>query len=45
VAKWTVPADAPIGVVKYTVSAKDSQGRTGEFVPFDVQTSQITIVE
>jgi hypothetical protein len=45
VAKWTVPADAPVGVVKYTVSAKDSQGRTGEFIPFDVQTSQITIVE
>lgn len=45
VVKWVVPADAPTGVVKYTVSAKDSQGRTGEFVPFDVQTSQITIVE
>jgi hypothetical protein len=45
VAKWTVPEDAPMGVVRYTVSAKDSQGRTGEFKPFDVQTSQITIVE
>jgi hypothetical protein len=45
VVKWVVPADAPVGVVKYTVSAKDSQGRTGEFIPFDVQTSQITIVE
>ena len=45
VAKWIVPDDAPMGVVRYTVSAKDSQGRTGEFKPFDVQTSQITIVE
>ena len=45
VLKWVVPDDAPLGVVRYTVSAKDSQGRTGEFRPFDVETSQITIVE
>jgi hypothetical protein len=45
VAKWVVPDDAPVGIVRYTVSAKDSQGRTGEFRPFDVETSQITIVE
>lgn len=45
VAKWVVPADAPLGAVKYTVTATDSKGRTGEFKPFDVQTSQITIVE
>jgi hypothetical protein len=45
VAKWVVPDDAPIGIVRYTVTAKDSQGRTGEFRPFDVETSQITIVE
>lgn len=45
VAKWIVPADAPIGIVRYTVTAKDSQGRTGEFKPFEVETSQITIVE
>ncbi len=44
VAKWTVPMDAPTGVVRYTVTARDSQGRTGEFKPFDVQTSQLTIV-
>lgn len=44
VAKWVVPMDAPTGVVRYTVTAKDSQGRTGEFKPFDVQTSQLTIV-
>lgn len=45
VAKWVVPADAPLGVVRYTVTAKDSKGRTGEFKPFAVESSQITIVE
>ena len=45
VAKWTVPEDAPIGIVRYTVTAKDPQGRTGEFKPFDVDASQITIIE
>jgi hypothetical protein len=44
VAKWVVPDDAPMGVVRYTVTAKDAQGRTGEFKPFEVQASQITIV-
>lgn len=43
VAKWIVPDDAPTGIVRFTVSAKDSQGRTGEFKPFEVQASQITI--
>ena len=45
VAKWVVPNDAPVGTLRYTVTAKDSQGRTGKFTPFDVETSQITIVE
>jgi hypothetical protein len=45
VAKWTVPDDAPTGIVRYTVTAKDAQGRTGEFKPFEVQASQLTIVE
>jgi hypothetical protein len=44
VAKWVVPEEAPMGIVRYTVTAKDSQGRTGEFKPFEVQASQITIV-
>ena len=44
VAKWVVPEDAPMGVVRYTVTAKDPQGRTGEFKPFEVQASQLTIV-
>jgi hypothetical protein len=45
VLKWMVPADAPVGIVRYTVTAKDSQGRTGEWKPFDVEASQLTIVE
>jgi len=45
VAKWIVPDDAPTGVVRYTVTAKDSQGRTGEWKPFDVLASQLTVVQ
>jgi len=45
VAKWVVPADAPIGIIRYTVTATDKYGRTGEFKPFEVQASQLTIVE
>ena len=45
IAKWEVPADAPIGAVHYRVTATDPQGRTGEFTPFEVQNSQLTIVE
>ena len=44
VAKWMVPDDAPTGIVRYTVTAKDSKGKTGEWKPFDVNTSQLTIV-
>ena len=44
VAKWMVPDDAPMGIVRYTVTAKDPQGRIGDFKPFEVQASQITIV-
>jgi hypothetical protein len=45
VAKWVVPADAPTGIVRYTVTATDKYGRSGEFKPFEVQASQLTIVE
>ena len=45
VAKWIVPDDAPTGIIRYTVTAKDPQGRTGEFKPFDVDSSQLTIVQ
>ena len=45
VAKWVVPDDAPLGVVRYSVTAKDSRGRTGEWKPFEVAASQLTIIE
>jgi hypothetical protein len=45
VAKWVVPQDAPIGIVRYTVTATDQYGRTGAFKPFEVQASQLTIAE
>ena len=45
VLKWIVPEDAPTGIVRYSVSATDSEGRTGEWKPFDVEASQLTIVE
>lgn len=45
VGKWVVPADGPTGVVRYTVTATDKNGRTGEFKPFEVESSQLTIVE
>jgi hypothetical protein len=45
VAKWVVPEDAPIGIIRYTVTATDKYGRTGEFKPFEVQASQLTIAQ
>lgn len=45
VAKWVVPDTAPVGIVRYTVTATDKYGRTGEFKPFAVEDSQVTIVE
>jgi hypothetical protein len=45
VAKWTVPADAPIGAIRYTVTAKNAQGKTGEWKPFEHPLSALTIIE
>jgi hypothetical protein len=45
VAKWVVPQETPVGIVRFTVTATDRYGRTGEFKPFEVQASQLTIVE
>lgn len=44
-AKWVVPADAPTGIVQYSVTGTDDSGRTGEFKPFQVQPSELTIVD
>ena len=45
VAKWIVPEDAPIGAIRYTVTAKDAHGRTGEWKPFEHPLSALTIIE
>jgi hypothetical protein len=44
-AKWTVPADAPIGIVQMTVTARDKSGRTAEYKPFPNEASHLTIVD
>ena len=42
---WTVPEDAPIGRLSYTVTATDRFGRTASFTPFPNVEAQLTIVE
>lgn len=44
-AKWVVPDDAPVGVVRYTVEARDKEGRTGIWSPYNIESSMLTIVE
>ena len=43
-AKWTVPADAPTGVVQVTVTAMDKGGRSAEWKPWPNAASHLTIV-
>ena len=42
---WTVPADASIGTIRYTVTATDRFRRSATFTPFPAVPSQLTIVE
>jgi hypothetical protein len=44
-AKWVVPEDAPTGILSYTVTAKDKNGRTGEFKELPNDAGKLTIVE
>jgi hypothetical protein len=44
-AKWTVPADAPTGVVQVRVTAKDKRGRAAEWRPFPDPQAHLTIVK
>jgi hypothetical protein len=41
---WTVPEDAPIGRISYTVTATDRFGRKATFTPFSAEASQLVIV-
>lgn len=43
-ASWTIPADYPTGVLDYTVVATAADGRTGELIPFPIESSTLTIV-
>ncbi len=42
---WTVPEDAPIGTLNYTVTGTDRFGRMATFTPFPNKESQLAIVE
>jgi hypothetical protein len=42
---WVVPKDYPTGTLSYTIVATDTQGRSGEFKPFDIPPSLPTITE
>jgi hypothetical protein len=42
---WTVPEDYPTGTLSYTVAATATDGRAGEFKPFDVPSSLPTITD
>jgi hypothetical protein len=41
---WTVPMDAPIGTLSYTVTATDRFGRTATWAPFPNMESQLHVV-
>lgn len=41
---WVIPEDYPTGSLGHQVIAKAQDGRTGEFVPFNVSYSLLTIV-
>jgi hypothetical protein len=43
-AKWTIPADAPTGVVGVRIVATDKSGRTAEYRPFPNAASHLTII-
>jgi hypothetical protein len=42
---WLVPKDYPTGTLSYTVVATGTDGRSGEFKPFDIPPSLPTITE
>ena len=42
--KWTVPDDAPTGIIRYTVTATDLEGRSVEWEPFETDLSQLTVI-
>ncbi len=43
--KWVVPMDAPTGVVRFTITAKDKYGRTAEWKAWGAEESMLAVVE
>ena len=41
---WVIPEDYPTGSLGHQIVAKAQDGRTGEFVPFNVSYSLLTII-
>lgn len=44
-APWLIPKDYPTGTVVYSVKATAKDGRTGEYKPFDIPTSMLTVTD
>jgi hypothetical protein len=42
---WLIPKDYPTGSVAYTVIATAIDGRTGEYKPFDIPSSSLTVTD
>lgn len=43
-ATWVIPADYPTGTFTYKVVATDKSGATHTWAPFDIASSQLTVV-
>lgn len=42
---WEIPQDYPSGILNYTISARAKDGRTGEFVSFNVRPALLTVLD
>lgn len=42
---WLIPKEYPTGSVAYTVTATATDGRTGEYKPFDIPSSSLTVTD
>jgi len=42
---WVIPSNYPTGTLRYKITARTIDGRLGEFMPFNVAPSLVTIVD
>ena len=42
---WVIPSNYPTGTLRYKITARTIDGRLGEFMPFNVASSLVTIVD